>query len=278
MKHNRIILAGLIVALSAVSHASADIISATLKFTQAQDMFAAADRAAENGDVGRALLLYKLSLSTYTEIISEDPDFQPDMIEFRMEYCDDRIAALLNSTQRAKTAPEPQADTNAFPHATSASDDVPTLLALARDYLEEGESDAARAQILEGFKMDPDNINLRLLAGLAQCQARRFGDAIFLLKELSIEEPSNAPVRIGLAAAYFGDGQREASIAELESAIELEPNLAEAHYNMAQLMLTGPTPDNDAAYDFYHRALELGAAPDPRLEALFEGGDEESDD
>jgi len=123
--------------------------------------------------------------------------------------------------------------------------------------------------------VDPDNVNLRLLAGLAQCQARRFGDAIFLLKELSIEEPSNAPVRVGLAAAYFGDDQREAAIAELETAISLEPGMAEAHYNMAQVMLTGPAPDHDAAYDFYHRALELGTAPDPRLEAIFEGGKEE---
>ncbi|MBL7077005.1 MAG: tetratricopeptide repeat protein [Kiritimatiellae bacterium] len=274
MKTTRIILVGLSVAMLASSLATADIISATLKFTRTQDMVAEADRSDETGDWGKALLLYKYALNSYTEIMIEDPDFQPDMIEFRMEYCDGRLAALLNRLQPEDPGLEQGPATNQPPTVATAPEDVPELLALARGHLEEGESDAARAQLIEGFKVDPDNVNLRLLAGLAQCQARRFGDAIFLLKELSIEEPSNASVRVGLAAAYFGDGQREAAAEELEAAISLEPDMADAHYNMAQLMLAGPTPDNEAAYDFYHRALELGATPDPRLEALFESGEE----
>ncbi|MDP6490707.1 MAG: hypothetical protein QGG69_02910, partial [Kiritimatiellia bacterium] len=72
-----------------------------------------------------------------------------------------------------------------------------------------------------------------------------------------------------------GDGQRDAAIEELDTAISVEPGLAEAHYNMAQLMLTGPEPDRKAAHDFYHRALELGTTPDSRLEAMFEGDEEE---
>ncbi len=275
MKTPRGLIYCLFTVMLIASAASADIISATLKFTRTQDMVAAADRSAEEGDFGRALFLYKLALNSYTEIMSKDPDYQPDMIEFRMEYCDSRLAALLNAMRPADETTEPQNTTNVSPAVASVPQDVANLLVLARDHLEEGESEAARAQILEGFKVDPDNVNLRLLAGLAQCQARRFGDAIFLLKELAIEEPSNAPVRIGLAAAYFGDGQRDAAIAELETAISLEPDLAEAHYNMGQLMLTGPDPDRDAAYSFYHRALELGTAPDPRLEALFEDGERE---
>jgi tetratricopeptide (TPR) repeat protein len=261
-------------ALLGTSPATGDIISATLKFTRTQDMLAEADRSAETGDHGRALLLYKLALSSYTEIMTETPDFSPDMIEFRMEYCDDQLQALLDSIQPDVENPAVQSGTNATPVEVQQPSDVPSLLALAREYLEEGESEAARARIIEGFKVDPDNVNLRLLAGLAQCQARRFGDAIFLLKELSIEEPSNAPVHVGLAAAYFGDGQREAAIAELETAISVEPGLAEAYYNMAQLMLTGPEPDREAAHGFYQRALELGTAPDSRLEAILEGGEE----
>ncbi len=274
MKTFRTLLICLAAAMLVTSAATADIISATLKFTRAEDMLKAADRSAENGDYGKALILYKLTLNAFTEIMAEDPDFNPNMIEFRMEYCDGRLDAMLNSSQPMAVEFDPQS-TNGSPSIAVAPEQVPELLALTREHLEEGESDAARAQILRGFKVDPDNVNLRLLAGLAQCQARRFGDAIFLLKELSIEEPSHAPVRIGLAAAYFGDGRRDAAIEELETAISLEPALAEAHYNMAQVMLTGPDPDRDAAYDFYHRALELGTAPDPRLEAVFEGGEKE---
>ncbi len=273
MKTPHILFSCLVLALLNASPATGDIISATLKFTRTQDMLAEADRSAETGDHNRALLLYKLALNAYAEIMTEAPDFSPDMIEFRMAYCDDQIQALLDSMPPEVDPLDAQAETNASPDDVEAHSDVPTLLAMARDYLQEGESEAARARIIEGFKVDPDNVNLRLLAGLAQCQARRFGDAIFLLKELSIEEPSNASVHVGLAAAYFGDGQRDAAIAELKAAISVEPGLAEAHYNMAQLLLTGPEPDREAAREFYHRALELGAAPDARLEALFEGGE-----
>ncbi len=250
----------------------ADIISATLKFTRVQDMVTEADRSAEAGNTAKALMLYKYALNGYTEIMAEDPDFQPDMIEFRMAYCDDRLAALYEAMQPGLDTQTTNATNSATRVARELPGDVADLLAQARIHLEEGESEAARARIIEGFKMDPDNIELRLLAGLAQCQARRFGDAIFLLKELAIEEPSNAAVRVGLAAAYFGDGQREAALAELDAAITLDPGLGEAHYNRAQLMMTGPEPDREASQQSYAQALRLGATPDRRLEALINPG------
>ena len=275
MKTVRALIYCLFAAVLIVSPTKGDIIGATLKFTRTQDILAEADRAAETGDRGRALMLYKLALNSYTEIMHDTPDFNPNMIEFRMEYCDDQLQALLDGLKLDTDLPPEPRGTNAVPAEVQQPDDVRSLVAVARKHLEEGESDAARARIIEGFKVNPDNVSLRLLAGLAQCQARRFGDAIFLLKELSIEEPSNASVHVGLAAAYFGDGQRDAAIAELKAAISVEPGLAEVHYNMAQVMLAGPEPDRKSAHDFYHRALELGTAPDARLEAMFEGGEEE---
>ncbi len=271
MKRYAILLAGLIAVLSAIPSAPADIISATLKFTRTQDVVTQADRAAETGDIDKALFLYKVALNAFTEIMAEDPDFQPDMIEFRMAYCDDQLATLLQTLNPGTTTGTvPQNATNTVRAVeTLPHKDVSTVLALARDHLEEGEPEAARAKILEGFKVDPDSVELRLLAGLAQCQARRFGDAIFLLKELAIEEPSHAPVRVGLAAAYLGDGQRDAAREELEAAHVLDPTLPEPHYNMAQLLLSGPSPDRTAASNAYHRALQLGATPDPRLEAML---------
>lgn len=248
------------------SSATGDIITATLKFSRTQDLLTNADRAAQTGDTTKALTLYKEVLNSFADLMAEDPDFQPNIIEARMEYCDQRMAGLLGAMQAEATA------TNSVPEPSRnprPSVDVSALLTAARNHLEEGEPEAARAEILQGFKLDPDNVELRLLAGLAQCQARRFGDAIFLLKELAIEEPSNAPVRIGLAAAYIGDGQRDSAMKELKTAITLAPSLAESYYDMAQLLMRGPQPDIEGARAAYQRALTLGATPDPRIEAAL---------
>ncbi|MBT3295797.1 MAG: tetratricopeptide repeat protein [Verrucomicrobia bacterium] len=279
MRASRSILLSVSVASLFVTAAGADIISATMKFSSAYELLVKADRARDEGEPQQALTLYKYALNTYTEMATEDPDFQPDMVQFRMAYCDSQMDALLEGMRPAGAdAPHGSADPSNIVATVMALDAAPPgidpatvreLLISARRKLEEGEPEAARALLLLGFKTDPDNADLRLMAGLAQCQARKFGDAIFLLGELVDEQPSNAPVRVGLAAAYFGDGQTNAAQRELEAAIALEPDLKEAHYNMAQLFLAAPAPDIEAVTRHYQRARELGAAPDLRVETAI---------
>jgi tetratricopeptide (TPR) repeat protein len=279
MKTPQCIWARIAAASLFVTAASADIISATMKFSTAYELLVKADRARDEGEPQQALTLYKYAINTYTEIATEDPDFQPDMIQFRIAYCDSQLAAVLEGMQPTMAdATRGNADPSNIVAKVMALDAAPPgidpatireLLVGARRKLEEGEPEAARGLLLQGFKIDPDNADLRLLAGLAQCQARKFSDAIFLLGELVDEQPSNAPVRVGLAAAYFGDGQTDAAQRELEAAMALEPDLKEAHYNMAQLFLAGPAPDIKAVTRYYQRARDLGAAPDLRIEAAI---------
>ena len=208
-----------------------------------------------------------------------DPDFQPKMVEFRMEYCDGQLDSLLDSYYTSTNAPAASDAPAASlvdealaldaPIAPSPDRMINQLLISARDKLAQGESEAARDQLVKGFEIDPDNAALRLMAGLAQCQARKFSDAIYLLSELADEQPSNAPVRVALAAAYFGSGDTEKAQAELETAIRLAPDLGDAHYNLAQILLAAPTPDLEAVNRHYRRALALGAPPDLRVEAVI---------
>ena len=279
MRTSQFIWASITAASLFVTAAGADIISATMKFSAADELLVKADRARDEGEPQQALTLYKYAINTYTQIAAEDPDFQPDMVQFRMAYCDSQLATVLKAMRPAVAdATRGKADPSNIVAKVMALDAAPPgidpatireLLVGARRKLEEGEPQAARALLLQGFKIDPDHADLRLLAGLAQCQARKFGDAIFLLGELVDEQPSNAPVRVGLAAAYFGDGQTDAAQRELEAAMALEPDLKEAHYNMAQLFLAGPAPDIKAVTRYYQRARELGAAPDLRVETAI---------
>ncbi|NQU40177.1 MAG: hypothetical protein HQ523_09520 [Lentisphaerae bacterium] len=283
MKPHASLVTLLVSALLFTTAAQADIISATMKFTDAHELLAHADRARDEGAKEEALALYKRSLNTYTELATQDPDFQPEMVEFRMEYCDGQIAAMLaayypstNATpMTVVSAPSVVDEALALDAPTAQADDrrIEELLIGARSKLEQGEAEAARDLLLKGFEVDPDNVALRLLAGLAQCQARKFGDAIYLLGELANEQPSNAAVHVSLAAACFGSGDSGRAQMELETAVRLEPDMADAHYNLAQLLLTTPTPDLDAVDRHYRRARHLGTPPDLRVEsALKESG------
>jgi Tfp pilus assembly protein PilF len=52
----------------------------------------------------------------------------------------------------------------------------------------------------------------------------------------------------------------------MRKAIELDPEYAEAHFNLAVFYLQRSPPAVELARRHYERALELGAAPDPDVE------------
>ena len=56
---------------------------------------------------------------------------------------------------------------------------------------------------------------------------------------------------------------------ELQKAINLNPNYADAHFNIAVVYATYQPPAKDRAQEHYKIATSLGAAPDPTLEKLI---------
>lgn len=72
-----------------------------------QEMLAA-DRALEAGDLARALTGYQHALTLFEQLRRERPDYKPAALDFRMDYCRQRIAALLAQPgARATTASVP---------------------------------------------------------------------------------------------------------------------------------------------------------------------------
>jgi Flp pilus assembly protein TadD len=58
---------------------------------------------------------------------------------------------------------------------------------------------------------------------------------------------------------------------EMRKAIELAPEYAEAHYNLAVFYLERNPPATELARRHYHKSVDLGGAPDPALEKKIEG-------
>ena len=70
-----------------------------------------------------------------------------------------------------------------------------------------------------------------------------------------IVEPYNPQLRVLLANAYFDDGQKYEAKRLLQEALQLDPNYAEAHCNLA-VMLHGQGYDREAKHH-YEEALRL---------------------
>jgi Tfp pilus assembly protein PilF len=69
-----------------------------------------------------------------------------------------------------------------------------------------------------------------------------------------------------LGVAYLGVGNLGRSRNAFEKALDQEPELTEAHFNLAQILLRLKKPDAEGARKHYLQALQKGASRDPELE------------
>jgi tetratricopeptide (TPR) repeat protein len=139
----------------------------------------------------------------------------------------------------------------------------------AGDLLAKGKPHEANEVLLEGLRSDPDDTTVRLLIGVARCQAGNYRDAVFLLRQLVDDDPTNTCAHVTLGTAYFGLGLTPEARKQMELAIKVDPNAREAHHNLAQILLRSKPPDIEGAKRHYKKAVDLGAPRDPKMDLLI---------
>jgi len=82
-------------------------------------------------------------------------------------------------------------------------------------------------------------------------------------------DPRNAEAHNYLGVVLNQKGWGAAGEQEIRRAIEINPQYADAHFNLAVIYAKQRTPDIELAKYHYRKALDLGAPPDPQLEALL---------
>jgi tetratricopeptide (TPR) repeat protein len=253
------------------------------QFDKAYKTLLSADDARDSEHNGQAVNLYKQALEMYMDLGKKYPSWTPGVVKFRITYCNNQIDALMKmgdkpasktdakgnivdaTTPAGRTPPQPTArQVTREQNAMS----VEQIKGTASRLLALGKTDDAKELLIEGLHLEPDNRSIRLMIGIAQCQAGMFTDAVYVLAELVKDEPSNATAQLALASAYLGLGRLDDATKALKDAIETNPNLPEAHYDLAQLLrLTSPT-DVGAVKVEYEKSLSLGGGPDKELDAL----------
>jgi tetratricopeptide (TPR) repeat protein len=276
--------------------------TADARFKEAYRLLSLADDARDREAYEEAINGYRKVLDLYLELARQYPQWQPAMVRFRITYCDDQLNNLVDSVKKGRIhlhpsmpplepasnappatatmppppvpGPEPPAppltDAGSSAPDTASAGPADDPLSKARRLMRAGEAEHARALIFEQLKREPDSVEVRLLMGVVQCQNQKFEDAVFILTQLSEDAPQRAEVFIALATAYLGIGHLDRVRASLETAIKLDPQSPQAHFDMAQILIAQETPDMEAATTHYRRSVELGGERDPRFESAVE--------
>jgi tetratricopeptide (TPR) repeat protein len=128
---------------------------------------------------------------------------------------------------------------------------------------------AASGNLRKSLEINPANAANWQTLGLIYFEQGELNLAVAALCHAIHENPGDGRSRLYLAAIIRDYGWREASITELERAVQLDPKLRDAHFNLAASYLESSPPRIELARRHYFAALDLGSPPDPQIEKLL---------
>jgi Flp pilus assembly protein TadD len=132
------------------------------------------------------------------------------------------------------------------------------------DYREK-KYDAAEQRLKKLLRNDPDAALGWLILGIVYYDQEKFEYALAALAQAAILAPKDPRVHQYLGVTLGRKGWYLGAEDEMRKAIELQPDYAEANYNLAVFYLQRNPPAVELARRHYLKALDLGAAPDPEM-------------
>lgn len=146
---------------------------------------------------------------------------------------------------------------------------VVALANLGVTQFRQGKLTAAQLALEKAIAADPNDAFTLTTLGAVMIEQNRIEDSLAYLERASEVVPDD-PVTLnylGVAASQLGQfGKAEQS---LRRAITVNPEYAEAHFNLAVIYATAKPPSLALAKRHYEKALALGSGPDARLDSLL---------
>ena len=132
-----------------------------------------------------------------------------------------------------------------------------------------GRLEESRIMLRKALSLDLDNAAAWKLLGMNALEQKSDDEAFACLAQATLHDENNPRAHnyLGMAAGRKGWG--EASEQELRRAVELDPNYADANFNLAVLYLGRNPPLIELARRHYQRALDLGAKRDQVIDNLI---------
>ena len=246
---------------------------AGVQFQQALQLMQRGDSSRSEGQHKEAMDLYRQALKAYIRLYRRYPDWQAGVTRYRMAYCKEQLQLLVDAAvQKARVgAPlPPKSDVplqgNEMAKRAQGSIQGMTVVDQAAVLISNNRHDEAQVLLLGALRRDPYNLKIRVLLGIVRCRQGKFLDALYILEPVVEEQPTDGDARVTLATAYVGLGRMDRAIEQLQLAVLLVPVPAEAHYDLAQLLIRTKEPDFKEAARHYRLSVEAGGAVDSELE------------
>ena len=152
---------------------------------------------------------------------------------------------------------------------TKAPNNVYVLSNLGVVYFRNQKWKLAEESLKKSIAVAPEDTFSHCTLGIVYYQEHRYDDAINSLTRALAINPKYAVAHNYLGITASQKGWQDAAKKELETALDIDPTYADASFNLAVVYAMQQPPDKEDAAKFYKRAVELGAEPDPGLEALL---------
>ena len=132
-----------------------------------------------------------------------------------------------------------------------------------------GKSAEAETLLKESLQHQLENPTAWLLLGMNQLEEHQNEKAFASLVQAVLYDPKNAHAQNYLGIAAERNHWNDISESSLRKAADLDPNYADAHFNLAVYYLQLTPPLIEVARRHYQRALDLGTPRDPKIDAIL---------
>lgn len=146
------------------------------------------------------------------------------------------------------------------------SNNLPALVNLGATEFRLGHHEEAERLLSRSLLIKPDNPTAWCNLGILYLEKNEPMRALAAMAQAVVYAPTDPVARNYLGVAAGRNRWFDAAEAELRRAIELNPDYADAHFNLAVFCLERQPPARELARRHYQKALDLGAAPDPLIE------------
>lgn len=129
----------------------------------------------------------------------------------------------------------------------------------------------AEVALQKALAYDPENEPASFALGITYYKQERWKDAMTYFEKSLAKRQDNATGRHYLGIIATKLGLLERAEREFKTALAIDPNYGEAHFNLSVLYVTWDPPQWDKARTEYDEALKKGVKPDANLEKLLQG-------
>lgn len=142
---------------------------------------------------------------------------------------------------------------------------------LAAIEMEQGKLDEAEKHLATAVAQNPDDAYNLSMLGYLKYRQEKYDDAFDILSRAAKLDPSNPEIQNYLGVTLSHKGLRVQAEAALRKAVQLAPNYAAPHNNLAVIYVNQTPPLLQLARWHYEKALAAGQPHNPDLEKALGG-------